>query len=98
MEPNITININVNSNPVSTGTLDLQKIVDELRRECNVMKAERGRERTEMDALRQEGAELNSRVSALEAARKREAGQGFADNAGNTERTLNLTFSPPVDV
>ncbi|KAL7726187.1 hypothetical protein ACLKA6_001592 [Drosophila palustris] len=76
MESNIEFAPNVHSTPVCTGTLDLQKIVDELKREFNVMKAERGRERVEMDALRQEVAELKSRVSALEAAREREAEEG----------------------
>ncbi|KAL7725487.1 hypothetical protein ACLKA6_001177 [Drosophila palustris] len=76
MEPNIAININVNANPVSTETLDFQRIVEELRREFNEMKADRGRERVEMDALRQEVAELKSRVSALEAAREREPEEG----------------------
>ncbi|KAL7723240.1 hypothetical protein ACLKA6_003005 [Drosophila palustris] len=76
MESNSEFAPNVHSTPVCTGTLDLQKIVDELKREFNVMKAERGRERVEMDALRQEVAELKSRVSALEAAREREAEEG----------------------
>ncbi|KAL7725014.1 hypothetical protein ACLKA6_001450 [Drosophila palustris] len=76
MEPNIAININVNANPVSTETLDFQRIVDDLIKEFEEMKAERGRERAELDALRQLVAELNSRVATLEAAREREAEEG----------------------
>ncbi|KAM8712435.1 hypothetical protein ACLKA7_012880 [Drosophila subpalustris] len=76
MESNIAININVNSNPVSTETLDLQRIVDDLRNEFEEMKAERGRETAELDALRQQVAELNSRVATLEAAGGREAAEG----------------------
>ncbi|KAM8712437.1 hypothetical protein ACLKA7_012882 [Drosophila subpalustris] len=76
MESNSEFAPNVHSTPVCTGTLDLQRIVEELRREFNDMKADRERERVEMDALRQKVAELNSRVATLEAARGREAEEG----------------------
>ncbi|KAL7723901.1 hypothetical protein ACLKA6_013943 [Drosophila palustris] len=52
MESNIEFAPNVHSTPVCTGTLDLQRIIEELRREFNELKA------AEMDALRQEVAEL----------------------------------------
>ncbi|KAL7724337.1 hypothetical protein ACLKA6_001054 [Drosophila palustris] len=63
MNPNITVNINVN--PVSTETLDFQRSVEELRREINKMKADLERDRVETDALRQEVAELKKRAARL---------------------------------
>ncbi|KAL7725007.1 hypothetical protein ACLKA6_001444 [Drosophila palustris] len=59
MESNIEFAPNVHSTPVCTGTLDLQRIIEELRREFNELKA------AEMDALRQEVAELKSRIRTL---------------------------------